>query len=60
MTETGEIPGVPILMHGALEMCIRDREEPGRFLEDFKAAGADLITVHAEACIHPVSYTHLL
>ncbi|MFR8318564.1 MAG: ribulose-phosphate 3-epimerase [Catenibacillus sp.] len=27
-------------------------EEPGRFLEDFKAAGADLITVHAEACIH--------
>lgn len=27
-------------------------EEPIRFLEDFKAAGADLITVHAEACTH--------
>ena len=27
-------------------------EEPIRFLEDFKKAGADLITVHAEACKH--------
>lgn len=27
-------------------------EEPIRFLEDFKDAGADLITVHAEACKH--------
>ena len=27
-------------------------EEPGRYLEDFKAAGADIITVHAEACKH--------
>lgn len=27
-------------------------EEPIRYLEDFKAAGADIITVHAEACIH--------
>lgn len=27
-------------------------EEPMRFLEDFKKAGADLITVHAEACTH--------
>ena len=27
-------------------------DEPGRYLEDFKAAGADLITVHAEACKH--------
>ncbi len=27
-------------------------EEPMRFLEDFKAAGADQITVHAEACKH--------
>lgn len=27
-------------------------EEPIRYLEEFKAAGADIITVHAEACIH--------
>lgn len=27
-------------------------DEPGRYLEDFKAAGADIITVHAEACKH--------
>ncbi len=27
-------------------------EEPGRFIDDFKAAGADIITVHAEACKH--------
>lgn len=27
-------------------------EEPERFLEDFAAAGADIITVHAEACRH--------
>ena len=27
-------------------------EEPGRFIEDFAAAGADIITVHAEACTH--------
>lgn len=27
-------------------------EEPIRYLEDFKAAGADIITVHAEACAH--------
>ncbi|MCR5784163.1 MAG: ribulose-phosphate 3-epimerase [Eubacterium sp.] len=27
-------------------------EDPDRYLEDFKAAGADLITVHAEACRH--------
>lgn len=27
-------------------------EEPNRYLEDFKAAGADMITVHAEACAH--------
>jgi ribulose-phosphate 3-epimerase len=26
--------------------------EPIRYLEDFKAAGADMITVHAEACTH--------
>jgi ribulose-phosphate 3-epimerase len=27
-------------------------ESPDRFLEDFAAAGADLITVHQEACVH--------
>lgn len=27
-------------------------EEPGRYIEDFKKAGADLICVHAEACNH--------
>ncbi|MCT4544228.1 MAG: ribulose-phosphate 3-epimerase [Vallitalea sp.] len=27
-------------------------EEPSRYIEDFKNAGADIITVHAEACKH--------
>lgn len=27
-------------------------EDPDRYLEDFRAAGADVITVHAEACTH--------
>ncbi|MCI5873903.1 MAG: ribulose-phosphate 3-epimerase [Clostridiales bacterium] len=27
-------------------------EEPGRYISDFAEAGADLITVHAEACKH--------
>ena len=27
-------------------------EEPGRYVEDIKNAGADAITVHAEACRH--------
>lgn len=27
-------------------------EEPDRYIDDFVAAGADLITVHAEACTH--------
>ena len=27
-------------------------EEPVRYIEDFAAAGADIITVHAEACRH--------
>ncbi|MEY8352224.1 ribulose-phosphate 3-epimerase [Lachnospiraceae bacterium 54-53] len=27
-------------------------EEPGRYVEDMKEAGADLICVHAEACVH--------
>ena len=27
-------------------------EEPGRYIENFVSAGADIITVHAEACTH--------
>lgn len=27
-------------------------EEPGRFIDEFVACGADFITVHAEACTH--------
>lgn len=27
-------------------------EEPGRYVEDFKKAGADILTVHQEACVH--------
>ena len=27
-------------------------EEPIRYLKDFKEAGADIITVHAESCVH--------
>ena len=27
-------------------------EEPGRYIEDVAKAGADIITVHAEACTH--------
>lgn len=27
-------------------------EEPDRYLEDFKKAGADWVTVHAESCKH--------
>ena len=27
-------------------------DEPGRYINDFKEAGADLITVHVEACKH--------
>ncbi|MBX2859831.1 MAG: ribulose-phosphate 3-epimerase [Vampirovibrio sp.] len=27
-------------------------EQPDRYLADFKKAGADIITVHAEACVH--------
>lgn len=27
-------------------------EEPDRYIDDFAAAGADIITVHAEACTH--------
>ena len=26
--------------------------DPGRYVEDFKAAGADILTVHYEACTH--------
>ena len=31
-------------------------EEPVRYLQDFKDAGADLITVHAEASLHVLDY----
>lgn len=27
-------------------------QEPGRYIEDFKSVGADIITVHQEACVH--------
>lgn len=27
-------------------------DEPGRYIEDFKSVGADMITVHKEACVH--------
>lgn len=27
-------------------------EEPGRYIDDFKSCGADIITVHQEACRH--------
>lgn len=27
-------------------------EEPGRYIDEFKQCGADIITVHAEACTH--------
>ncbi|WP_313187448.1 ribulose-phosphate 3-epimerase [Lacrimispora sp.] len=49
--------GMPVV--GSLRSCT-DRifdvhmmvEEPGRYIDDFKEAGADLICVHAEACTH--------
>ncbi len=49
--------GMPVI--GSLRSCT-DRifdvhmmvEEPGRYINDFKEAGADLICVHAEACTH--------
>ncbi|SET75779.1 ribulose-phosphate 3-epimerase [Lacrimispora sphenoides] len=49
--------GMPVI--GSLRSCtdlIFDVhmmvEEPGRYINDFKEAGADLICVHAEACTH--------
>ena len=27
-------------------------QEPERYIDDFAACGADLITVHAESCVH--------
>ena len=50
-----------------MEMCIRDSlrgytdlvfdvhmmvEDPGRYVESIRKAGADIITVHQEACTH--------
>jgi ribulose-phosphate 3-epimerase len=37
--------GLPIDVHLMVE-------EPERYIDDFKGAGADLLTVHAEACRH--------
>ena len=49
--------GAPVI--GSLRACTKLEfdvhmmvEEPGRFLEDYVKAGADRITVHAEACRH--------
>ena len=36
---------------GFLDVYLMVRE-PGRYVEEFAAAGADMITVHAEACDH--------
>ncbi len=35
-------------------------EEPGRYIEAFKDAGADIITIHAEACKHLHSTVSLI
>ena len=35
-----------------LEPCGVLQKEPDRYLEDFKKAGADWVTVHAESCKH--------
>ena len=49
--------GTPVI--GSLRSCARLKfdvhmmvEEPGRFVRDYAEAGAQLITVHAEACRH--------
>lgn len=49
--------GTPVI--GSLRSCTRLKfdvhmmvEEPGRFVRDYAEAGAQLITVHAEACRH--------
>lgn len=49
--------GTPVI--GSLRSCTRLKfdvhmmvEEPGRFVRDYAEAGAELITVHAEACRH--------
>ena len=34
-------------------------EDPDRYIEDFVTGQTEYITVHQEACRHPVSYTHL-
>lgn len=49
--------GMPIMKSiRAKSKCVFDVhlmiDEPGRYLQDFKDAGADLVTVHAEACQH--------
>ena len=49
--------GMPVMKSiRNLSKCVFDVhlmiEAPDRYLQDFKDAGADLITVHAEACTH--------
>ena len=43
---------VPSISFGMPVIKSIRREEPGRYVEDVKKAGADVITVHAEACKH--------
>ena len=43
--------GMPVIR--AIRACTdRIFEEPGRYIDEFAEAGADLITVHAESCRH--------
>ena len=40
-----EVTDLPVDVHLMIE-------EPGRYIEEFKKSGADMLTVHAEACKH--------
>ena len=35
-------------------------EEPGRYIQDFKKSGADMLTIHVEACKHLDSTLRLI
>jgi len=39
------VAGIPLDVHLMIE-------DPDRYLDDFASAGADIITVHLEACVH--------